>query len=88
MPIVIRCTCGYITRGIELTEARAIDCAGCGARHELVPPAFGYDLGGYGDELGPLSDAAVDAGADDGAAILAWEPDRLRGRGRRRQGQR
>lgn len=87
MPIVIRCGCGHVTRGIELgAERRHIDCAGCGARHELVPPGFGYDLGGYGEELGPLSDAAVDAGAD-GAALLAWDPDRLRGR-RRRQGQR
>lgn len=58
MPIVIRCTCGYITRGIELTEARAIDCAGCGARHELVPA---YGRGGPGDDFGPLSDAELDA---------------------------
>lgn len=71
MAIAIRCTCGHLTRGIELgrRQPEHIVCAGCGTRHELGGAAVELDAG-------PLSDAAVDAGG----AVLAWDASKRRQR--------
>lgn len=69
MAIVVRCTCGHVSRvelaGGELDgrrrwrTVRHVDCAGCGTRHELVGPEHGG--GADPADAGPLSDAELDA---------------------------